>query len=125
MIVLEGRKRFYLISPKQEEKIKHWTDRGPIFTSKERVAEGRTLGLQVADLEAGELLYFPSHWYHEVHNLTPDSTAITNAVPWPKKDKNKEEDKNNEEEKNQKLLGKRCFEEVAREYFDYKFGVLE
>ena len=42
------------------------------------------------------MLYFPGSWAHEVHNLTPDSKAITNAVPWPKKSikqKSKEEEK--------------------------------
>jgi hypothetical protein len=34
----------------------------------------------IVDIVAGDLLYFPSHWYHEVHNLTPDSLGITNAV---------------------------------------------
>ena len=87
MIVLQGKKRFYLIPPEAEEKVQHWLDAGPIFTSEERVAEGRALGMLVADLEEGDLLCFPSFWLHEVHNLTPDSKALTNAVPWPKKSK--------------------------------------
>ena len=86
MLVLEGKKRFYLIPPEAEEKVQHWLDVGPIFTSKERVAEGRALGMLVADLEEGDLLCFPSFWLHEVHNLTSDSRVLTNAVPWPKKE---------------------------------------
>ena len=45
------------------------------------------------DLGPGDLLYFPGQCFHEVHNLTSDSKAITNAVPWPKESKNKEEEK--------------------------------
>ena len=39
------------------------------------------------------MLYFPGSWAHEVHNLTPDSKAITNAVPWPKEKEILEEEK--------------------------------
>jgi len=45
-------------------------------------------GLRVAELEAGDLLCFPGQFYHEVHNLTPSSTAITNASIWPEDEKN-------------------------------------
>ena len=72
-----------MLPPESEHKVQHWIDTGPVFTSQERVAEGRALGMLVADLEEGDLLYFPTSWLHEVHNLTPDSKAITNAVPWP------------------------------------------
>ena len=69
----------------------------------------------VADLEPGDLLYFPSFWLHEVHNLTPDSKAITNAVLWPS------ENKNQEEEKSEKIVpAKRPFAEVLHEYKEYK-----
>ena len=68
----------------------------------------------VADLEPGDLLYFPSFWLHEVHNLTPDSKAITNAVPWPSENKSLEEEKS----------AKRTFDEAAQEYIDYKLGTL-
>jgi len=88
MIMLEGKKRFYLIPPEAEEKLQHWLDIGPVFTSWERVAEGRALGMLVVDLEPGDLLYFPSFWLHEVHNITPDSKSITNAVPWLMEEKN-------------------------------------
>ena len=73
----------------------------------------------VADLEEGDLLCFPSFWLHEVHNLTPDSKALTNAVPWPKKES---QDKGKEEEKREP---KRTFETSVKDYVDYKLGVME
>lgn len=73
--------------------------KGPVFTSPERIAEGRSLGLRVADLEAGDLLYFPSHWYHEVHNLTSDTKAVTNSIPWPADKKERELQAEEEHEK--------------------------
>ena len=83
MILLEGKKRFYFIPYEKEDQIKYWLEQGPIFTSPESISEGRVYGLQVVDLDEGDLLYFPSHWYHEVHNLTPNNKAITNSFPWP------------------------------------------
>lgn len=64
----------------------------------------------VADLQEGDILYFPTAWLHEVHNLTPDSKILTNAVPWINKSKQK-----NEEEKR----GKRTFGEALGIFRDY------
>ena len=38
MLLLEGKKRFYLIPYDKEDKIKDWLEKGPIFTSPERIA---------------------------------------------------------------------------------------
>lgn len=51
-----------------------------IFTSQERVLCGLDHGVKMVTLKAGELLYFPSAMHHEVHNMTPQSAAITNAM---------------------------------------------
>lgn len=51
----------------------------------------------MAQIDDGDLLYFPSHWWHEVHNLTPDTLGVTNACRWPeiepKEEAKEEEDK--------------------------------
>jgi oxalate decarboxylase/phosphoglucose isomerase-like protein (cupin superfamily) len=60
-----------------------WIDQGPVFVSQEAVEAGKRKGMIVFDLAPGDLLYFPGHWFHEVHNLTPSSVAVTNAVKWP------------------------------------------
>ena len=61
----------------------------------------------MARLRAGDLLYFPGQWWHEVHNRSPTSLAVTNAVAWPSKkflEKSQEEEK---EEVPRPILGKR------------------
>ena len=50
MILLEGKKRFYLMPPTAEKKIKSWYNKGPVFISNEKVLEARKLGLFIADL---------------------------------------------------------------------------
>lgn len=96
-------------------------DTGPVFSSQERVAEGRKLGMLVVDLEEGDLLYFPGSWYHEVHNLTVHSKTITNAVPWPEEKKTKGENLGEEEKKEQQMAPtKRSLEELLKEYKEYK-----
>ena len=45
MILIEGKKRFYFIPYDEEEKIKDWLGKGPVFTSTGKIAEGRALGL--------------------------------------------------------------------------------
>ena len=76
----------------KQDKIKHWLDKNePAFTSEERIQEAEQYGIQIAELEAGDFLYFPSHWYHEVHNLSSQSKAITNSVQWPQTQQDQEE----------------------------------
>jgi oxalate decarboxylase/phosphoglucose isomerase-like protein (cupin superfamily) len=90
--------------PGTSEVSSDWIDNGHVFSSEAAILEGRRLGLVVLDIEAGDLIYFPSAWYHEVHNLSPGSVAITNAVPWPEKKKPKKKDPKN-------MLGKRTLGE--------------
>jgi hypothetical protein len=40
----------------------------------------RNFGLITLDLYEGDYLHFPSHWYHEVHNLSPESLALTGSI---------------------------------------------
>ena len=84
-----------------------WVNNGHVFSSEAAIAQGRKLGLVILEIEAGDLLYFPSAWYHEVHNLTAESVAITNAVPWP--EQKKADTKSKKDPKN--MLGKRTLKE--------------
>lgn len=36
--------------------------------------------LQICEVNANEMIYFPGHWYHEVHNCTPDTMCIASAA---------------------------------------------
>ena len=86
MLVLKGTKRFYLIpSSHRDEVEKNWIDRGPVFISQDKVDQARKMfeGFQEIVLNEGDLLVFPGFWYHEVHNLTPDTIAVTNGLAWP------------------------------------------
>lgn len=103
MQLIEGRKRWYLLPPGSEVP-SDWINAPHVFLSQENIAKGWKLGLVVLDIEAADLLCFPTDWYHEVHNLSPGSVAITNAVPMPEKEKVKKKDPKN-------LLGKRTLGE--------------
>jgi hypothetical protein len=81
MVVVEGKKRFYLIP--DTAKINERENSDPCFVSSLSVQVMNLKGLRVAELDASDLLYFPGQYYHEVHNLTPNSTAITNSTIWP------------------------------------------
>jgi hypothetical protein len=81
MLLLEGKKKFYFLPENAEVEDKN----APTFVSEEILAQYLPQGLKVAEIEAGDLLYFPGQFHHEVHNLTPDSMAITSGVKWPGK----------------------------------------
>jgi hypothetical protein len=85
MVVLEGKKRFYLVQDSAQ--IGERDNNDPCFVSSLAVQVMNFKGLRVADLAAGDLICFPGQFYHEVHNLTPSSTAITNASVWPEEEK--------------------------------------
>ena len=52
-----------------------------MFISEKVIKEAQTkFGLVIAEFIAGDLFYMPSHWIHEVHNLTSNTKALTNAV---------------------------------------------
>lgn len=52
-----------------------------MFISEKIIKEAQTkFGLVIAEFVAGDLFYMPSHWIHEVHNLSPNTKALTNAV---------------------------------------------
>ena len=86
MQLLEGRKRFFLFPSASKGalerllNINDWSNVRPVFTSDAMIIELWNLGLQIAEFNEGDLLYFPPDWFHEVHNLTPCTKAITNAV---------------------------------------------
>lgn len=81
MVLLEGQKTFHFLPPKKiPEKIAN----DPLFVTEDAVARFIPQGLMVVELLPGDLLCFPGNWLHEVHNKTPDSLAVTNAVPMPK-----------------------------------------
>jgi hypothetical protein len=87
MLLLEGKKRFFLLPYEsaqrlEEESGRNVTDASKAIFTEDAIIElaQRKFGLVVVELVADDVLYFPSHWYHEVHNLTPDSLAITGAV---------------------------------------------
>jgi hypothetical protein len=54
-----------------------------VFLNERAIEAALPLGLVVAEIGAGDLLYFPGHWFHEVHNLTTNSKAVTNGAKWP------------------------------------------
>lgn len=80
MVLLEGQKVFNFLPPK---KIPERNGNNPLFISDDAIARFIPRGLQMVVLTAGDLLVFPGDWLHEVHNKTPDSLAVTNAVPFP------------------------------------------
>ena len=102
MQLYEGKKRWYLL-PSDSEIPSSWINADHVFLSEANIAQGRKLGLVVLDIEAGDLLYFPCGWYHEVHNLTPGTVGLANAVSWPVVKKVSKKNKN--------LLGKRTLGE--------------
>ena len=57
MLLLEGKKRFWFLPP--EHKHLQREDAKPRITSEAIVEELLPFGLKVADLEAGDLIYFP------------------------------------------------------------------
>jgi oxalate decarboxylase/phosphoglucose isomerase-like protein (cupin superfamily) len=81
MAVLEGKKRFYLLP--DSARIAERENSNPCFVSSLAVQVMNLKGLRVANLGPGDLLYFPGQYYHEVHNLTPSSLALTNSAIWP------------------------------------------
>ena len=99
MQLFEGKKRWYFLPPASQVP-PEWFNAPHVFLSEANIAQGRRLGLVVLEIEAGDLLYFPGGWYHEVHNISPGSVAITNAMPWPEEKKSKKKDPKN-------VLGKR------------------
>ena len=103
MQLYEGKKRWYLL-PSDSEIPSSWINADHVFLSEANIAQGRKLGLVVLDIEAGDLLYFPCCWYHEVHNLTPGTVGLANAVAWPEKKKAQKKDPKN-------MLGKRTLGE--------------
>jgi hypothetical protein len=103
MQLYEGRKRWYFLPPDSQVP-PEWINAPHVFLSEANIAQGRRLGLVVLEIEAGDLLYFPGGWYHEVHNISPGTVGITNAVAWPGKEKSKKKDPKN-------LLGKRTLGE--------------
>jgi hypothetical protein len=82
MVMLDGRKRFWLMPP--ETIVGERDAENPLFVSSSALLKYTYKGLLMAQIEAGDLLVFPGHWFHEVHNLSPNSFAITNAGVWPK-----------------------------------------
>jgi oxalate decarboxylase/phosphoglucose isomerase-like protein (cupin superfamily) len=100
MVVLEGAKRFWFAPPEApfEEGAK------PVFHSLTNMKKAIPYGIRVADVGVGDLLVFPGHWFHEVHNITPKTLAITNAVAWPKEN---QEEKKEEKKSVASNLGRR------------------
>lgn len=82
MAMLDGRKRFWLMPP--ETVVEERQAENPLFVSSSALLKYTSKGLRMAEIEAGDLLVFPGQWFHEVHNLSPSSFAITNAGVWPK-----------------------------------------
>jgi hypothetical protein len=103
MQLYEGKKRWYLL-PSDSEIPSGWINADHVFLSEANIAQGRKLGLVVLEIEAGDLLYFPCGWYHEVHNLTPGTVGLANAVSWPEKKKANKKNPTN-------ILGKRTLGE--------------
>ena len=87
MVVLKGRKAFWFLPPGAASEA---VAEKPRFTSVDAVARHIPLGLRRVELLPGDLLCFPGNWLHEVHNMEPDSMAVTNAVSFPKEAKKEE-----------------------------------
>jgi hypothetical protein len=55
-----------------------WT---PIFAFAEIILVAiRYFGLIIVDLVEGDYIYFPSNWFHEVHNLSTESMALAGSI---------------------------------------------
>ena len=84
MLCLVGRKRFYFIPSQRVEELRQLLKLDklgvPVFTSSEAIAIGFKCGLILADVCAGDYVYFPCDYFHEVHNLDSTTRAISNAV---------------------------------------------
>lgn len=78
-IQLEGRKRWHIVSPAWTPALDVELDRAPYFFSladvrnpdPERFPHLDRVEVLVADLEAGDVLYNPPFFWHQVENLTP------------------------------------------------------
>jgi hypothetical protein len=40
----------------------------------------REYGLIMKDVLEGEYIYWPSDWWHEVHNMTPEVKRLSNGI---------------------------------------------
>jgi hypothetical protein len=87
MALFEGRKRFYLIPPisakqllQEQQKEEFEIYKQPYFNKTERINEAIIkYDLHIVDIEKDDLLYFPSDWFHEVHNLEPSTYGFVAA----------------------------------------------
>lgn len=56
-------------------------DLKPDMISRDAILKAqRDYGLVMFDLDEGDLIYFPSQWYHEVYYLDKESLSTSNAV---------------------------------------------
>ena len=73
MSLLVGTKRWFVVDPQEGQKLNNYLD---VFTPNTFELKEKLETYYEFDLQAGEIIYLPGKWLHQVYNLE-DSIAIT------------------------------------------------